>query len=116
LGEFLTGGPKMPAPSLKLPRRPSSTQVVGFGFGIVLYAVVITYLRYGPEGVKGWLGAKLLNKPYIAPEGPVDGSGGQGFGNPAGSAGSDSTGSGPLTSTRHHHHHRRHHHAASTAT
>jgi hypothetical protein len=34
--------------------------------GMLLYTAVVTYLRYGPAGWKGWLSAKFLNKPMTA--------------------------------------------------
>lgn len=44
--------------------------------GMLLYTAVITYVRYGPDGWKGWLGAKFLNKPMAgsAPSGLKGGS------------------------------------------
>lgn len=36
----------------------------GFVFGMLLYALVLAYLRGGPDAVKGWLQAKFLNEPY----------------------------------------------------
>jgi hypothetical protein len=35
----------------------------GFLSGLALYTVVVIYIRYGPEGWKGWISAKFLNKP-----------------------------------------------------
>jgi hypothetical protein len=38
----------------------------GFLFGCLLYTLVLNYLRFGPDGVKSWLKAKLINKPTMA--------------------------------------------------
>jgi hypothetical protein len=35
--------------------------------GALLYTAAITYIRYGPDGWKGWLAAKFLNKPMAGP-------------------------------------------------
>jgi hypothetical protein len=40
----------------------------GFASGLLLYTVAIIYVRYGPDGWKGWLSAKFLNKPIDAPK------------------------------------------------
>lgn len=37
-------------------------------FGLFLYVLALNYVRHGPEGVKGWLAAKFLNKPWTPPE------------------------------------------------
>ena len=36
----------------------------GFLLGLFAYALLLNYLRGGVPQVKGWLGAKFLNKPY----------------------------------------------------
>lgn len=36
----------------------------GFVLGLVLYALVLNYLKGGPAQVKGWIAAKFINKPY----------------------------------------------------
>lgn len=36
----------------------------GVLLGLVLYALLLSYVRYGPDGVRGWVAAKFLNKPY----------------------------------------------------
>lgn len=87
------GTPSFEAPDLsKLtlspPRRPNPGDLGGFMAGLVLYALAINYLRFGPDGVKGWLGAKFLNRP--AALGTGTGNGGQGQGRRGGG----------LTSTR----------------
>ncbi len=42
---------------------PAVSDGTGFALGMVLYALGLNYLRYGPAGVKGWLSAKFFNKP-----------------------------------------------------
>jgi hypothetical protein len=52
----------------------------GFLGGLALYAVVVIYIRYGPEGWLGWLSAKFLNKPITSAAdatGPTKKSGGK---------------------------------------
>jgi hypothetical protein len=44
-------------------RPPSVRDAGGLLSGMLLYTVVIIYIRYGPAGWKGWLSAKFLNKP-----------------------------------------------------
>ncbi|MDR6212180.1 hypothetical protein QE364_003911 [Nocardioides zeae] len=41
-----------------------SGDVAGFAFGLGLYVLALNYVRYGPEGVRGWFSAKLINEPY----------------------------------------------------
>jgi len=48
------------------PRRLTARDGAGFLGGLLLYVLGLNYLRHGPEGVKGWLGAKFLNRPYVA--------------------------------------------------
>lgn len=60
--------PSIPTPdlskvSLTPPRRPSAGDLGGFFAGLVLYALALNYIRFGPAGVKGWLGAKFVNRP-----------------------------------------------------
>jgi hypothetical protein len=31
---------------------------------MIVYALVLNYLRGGPARVKGWISAKFINKPY----------------------------------------------------
>jgi hypothetical protein len=35
----------------------------GFALGLVLYALTVSFIRYGAKGPTGWLSAKFLNKP-----------------------------------------------------
>jgi hypothetical protein len=57
--EFLSRGSW--SPTLRPPTR--ARDAGGLAFGLLLYTAVITYIRYGPAGWKGWLSAKFLNKP-----------------------------------------------------
>lgn len=54
--------PDLPSPTLKLPKRLDGGDAAGFAAGLLLYTLALNYLRYGPEGVKGWLRAKFLNQ------------------------------------------------------
>lgn len=56
--------PRSPA---RLPTRAADAG--GFLSGLALYMVVVIYIRYGPEGWKGWLAAKFLNRPMASPTG-----------------------------------------------
>lgn len=53
----------MPAPTLTPPKSVSGKDLGGFALGLVLHALVVSYIRYGKAGPKGWLSAKFLNKP-----------------------------------------------------
>jgi hypothetical protein len=53
-----------PTSPARLPTRMSDAG--GFLSGLALYTVVVIYIRYGPEGWKGWLAAKFINKPMDA--------------------------------------------------
>jgi hypothetical protein len=50
------------SPTLRPPRQ--GRNVGGLLTGLALYVVASTYIRYGPEGWKGWLRAKFLNQPW----------------------------------------------------
>ncbi|MBK5997113.1 hypothetical protein JHN53_37135, partial [Streptomyces sp. MBT58] len=52
----------LPAPRLRPPRSASLRDAAGFALGIVLHALVVSYIRYGAKGPKGWMKAKFLNK------------------------------------------------------
>lgn len=54
--------------SLSPPKRLTAKDGSGFLFGLLLYVLALNYVRHGPEGVKGWLGAKFLNKPWEPPD------------------------------------------------
>ena len=53
----------VPTPTLKPPRSVKGKDVGGFALGLVLHALVVSYIRYGKDGPKGWLKAKFLNDP-----------------------------------------------------
>jgi hypothetical protein len=55
-----------PTSPARLPTRVQDAG--GFLTGLALYTVVIIYVRYGPEGWKGWLKAKFLNQPMDVAE------------------------------------------------
>lgn len=57
------GGESFPKPTLKPPRTVNVHDSAGFAFGLIVYALVVSYIRYGSAGPKGWLAAKFLNKP-----------------------------------------------------
>lgn len=50
------------SPTLRPPRQ--GRNLGGLLTGLALYVVVSTYIRYGPDGWKGWLRAKFLNQPW----------------------------------------------------
>ena len=62
-GKSSKGGGSFPKPTLTPPRSVQPKDVSGFALGLVLYALVVSYIRYGKEGPKGWLAAKFLNAP-----------------------------------------------------
>lgn len=51
-------------PTLRPPRRLSVHDVGWFGVGLLGFALVLNYVRYGPGGLTGWLSAKFVNQPY----------------------------------------------------
>jgi hypothetical protein len=59
-----------PASSSSLPTMPTMPAVsipgngAGFLLGLVGYALLVNFMRGGMPQVKGWIGAKFLNKPY----------------------------------------------------
>ena len=53
----------LPSPTLTPPRRLGGGDLGGFFAGLLLYTLALNYLRYGSEGVSGWLRAKFLNQP-----------------------------------------------------
>ncbi len=57
------GGGSIPGPRLIPPRSLDAKDWGGFAFGLIVHALVVSYIRYGKEGPKGWLRAKFLNKP-----------------------------------------------------
>ncbi|WP_367575283.1 hypothetical protein [Streptomyces griseoaurantiacus] len=60
-GKSAGGG--IPAPTLKPPRSLGAKDLGGFALGLIVQALVVSYIRYGKAGPKGWLSAKFLNKP-----------------------------------------------------
>lgn len=63
--KFRKFGPGWKSLKPRSPARPPTRLADAGGFlsGLALYTVAIIYVRYGPEGWKGWLEAKFLNKP-----------------------------------------------------
>lgn len=53
----------VPTPTLKPPRSVKAADMGGFALGLVLQALIVSYIRYGKAGPKGWLKAKFLNDP-----------------------------------------------------
>lgn len=65
--------PSIPTPDLSSitltpPRKPSAGDLGGFAAGLLLYALALSFLRYGPAGPKAWLMAKFLNRPMTTEE------------------------------------------------
>lgn len=56
----------------------------GFLLGLVLYALALNYLQGGTPQVKGWLGAKFVNKPWRAPKARTTGAPARSTGSGAG--------------------------------
>ncbi|MBM7510041.1 hypothetical protein JOE61_003855 [Nocardioides salarius] len=54
--------------TLTPPRRLTANDGAGFLGGLFLYVLALNYLRYGKEGVTGWLGAKFVNRPWTPPD------------------------------------------------
>jgi hypothetical protein len=87
--------PSLPTPDLSRltltpPKKLNGGDVGGFLAGLGLYALALNYLRHGPDGVKGWMAAKFLNRPAslavkLPPKSPTPsatapGGGGEGGG------------------------------------
>lgn len=73
--------------TLTPPKRLTVNDGAGFLGGLLLYILALNYLRYGREGVKGWLGAKFVNRPWTPPDdGGADGGSDSG-GSDGGTAG-----------------------------
>jgi hypothetical protein len=53
----------LPMPRLRPPRTTSAKDAGGFLLGLVLHALVVSYIKYGSAGPTGWMKAKFLNKP-----------------------------------------------------
>lgn len=66
--------------TLTPPRRLSGKDASGFMFGLVLYALALSAIKYGTAGPKGWLSAKFLNKVTLGPQQPPSAGGGGGGG------------------------------------
>lgn len=63
-----SAGDAFKSATLTPPRRLSAKDTSGFLFGLVLYAVALSGIKYGVDGPKGWLSAKFLNKPMGFPK------------------------------------------------
>lgn len=64
--------------TLKPPRRLSVKDASGFAFGLVLYALALSAIKYGAAGPKGWLSAKFVNKVTLQTGAGSGGGGGGG--------------------------------------
>jgi hypothetical protein len=58
----------LPSPTLKPPRSLTSKDLSGFALGLVLHALIVSYIRYGKAGPKSWMSAKFLNRPLQGDE------------------------------------------------
>lgn len=63
-----SAGDAFKSATLTPPRRLSAKDTSGFLFGLVLYAIALSGIKYGVDGPKGWLSAKFLNKPMGFPK------------------------------------------------
>jgi hypothetical protein len=54
--------------TLTPPKKITANDGAGFLGGLLLYVLALNYLRYGKDGVKGWLGAKFVNRPWMPPD------------------------------------------------
>lgn len=54
--------------TLTPPKKLTASDGAGFLGGLLLYVLALNYLRYGKDGVKGWLGAKFVNRPFYPPD------------------------------------------------
>lgn len=63
-----SAGDAFKSATLTPPRRLTAKDTSGFLFGLVLYAVALSGIKYGVDGPKGWLSAKFLNKPMGFPK------------------------------------------------
>ncbi len=50
---------RAPTVALRLPGEAG-----GAALGLLAWALAVNYLRYGPAGVRGWIGAKFANRPF----------------------------------------------------
>lgn len=62
-GTRSAGVGSLPTPTLRAPRSASARDAGGFALGLLIHALVVSYIRYGKAGPKGWMAAKFLNKP-----------------------------------------------------
>jgi hypothetical protein len=72
----------VPSPTLTPPRKVKAADMGGFAFGLVLYALAVSYIRYGAKGPPGWLAAKFLNKPIQGEDLERENNGGSRHENP----------------------------------
>lgn len=72
----------VPTPTLTPPRRIKAADMGGFAFGLVLYALTVSYIRYGAKGPTGWLSAKFLNRPIQGEDLERENNGGSRHDNP----------------------------------
>jgi hypothetical protein len=78
--------------TLTPPKRLTVNDGAGFLGGLLIYILALNYLRYGRAGVKGWLGAKFVNRPWTPPDDSgADGSSGGGGSRSFGDDGTEET-------------------------
>lgn len=54
--------------TLTPPKRITASDGAGFLGGLLIYVLALNYLRFGRDGVKGWLAAKFVNRPWMPPD------------------------------------------------
>lgn len=70
------GAPNPSRPGVSAGKGGAAESGAGVILGMIGYALVINYLRGGYPAVRGWFGAKFINKPYtggLAKTGPAIG-------------------------------------------
>lgn len=55
--------PDLSGLSLTPPSKLRAGDLGGFAAGLVIYTLMLNFLRYGQPGVSGWMRAKFLNQP-----------------------------------------------------
>ncbi|KAB2809297.1 hypothetical protein F9L07_19855 [Pimelobacter simplex] len=76
IGSMMPSLPDTSSLTLRPPRRLDGGDLAGFFGGLLAYTLALNYLRYGPQGVKGWLSAKFFNRVTVGALAPGKGASG----------------------------------------